>query len=63
MDAGGRIASGTAIDNAGSGPRFDKDNYRRMNTIGVWPSGKAPGFDPGIPRFESWHPSQTVAEI
>ncbi len=20
------------------------------------PSGKAPGFDPGIPRFESWHP-------
>ncbi len=25
--------------------------------IGVSPSGKAPGFDPGIPRFESWYPS------
>ncbi len=24
---------------------------------GVSPSGKAPGFDPGIPRFESWYPS------
>lgn len=26
--------------------------------FGVSPSGKAPGFDPGIPRFESWYPSQ-----
>ena len=26
--------------------------------IGVSPSGKAPGFDPGIRRFESCHPSQ-----
>ncbi len=25
--------------------------------IGVSPSGKAPGFDPGIRRFESSHPS------
>jgi hypothetical protein len=24
---------------------------------GVSPSGKAPGFGPGIPRFESLHPS------
>jgi hypothetical protein len=22
----------------------------------VSPSGKAPDFDSGIPRFESWHP-------
>lgn len=26
-------------------------------SIGESPSGKAPGFDPGIPRFESWLPS------
>lgn len=25
--------------------------------VGVSPSGKAPGFGPGIPRFESLHPS------
>ena len=33
---------------------------RRMEylKIGVSPSGKAPGFDPGIRRFESCHPSQ-----
>lgn len=28
--------------------------------IGVSPSGKARGFDPRIPRFESWHPSQLL---
>ncbi len=28
-----------------------------MVFIGVSPSGKARGFDPRIPRFESWHPS------
>ena len=22
--------------------------------VGISPSGKAPGFDPGIPRFKSW---------
>ncbi len=25
---------------------------------GMWPSGKAPGFGPGIRGFESLHPSQ-----
>ena len=25
---------------------------------GVWPSGKATGFDPVMRRFESYHPSQ-----
>jgi hypothetical protein len=25
---------------------------------GTWPSGKAPGFGPGIRRFESYRPSQ-----
>ena len=29
---------------------------------GVSPSGKAPGFDPGIRRFESCHPSQTTVQ-
>ncbi len=28
-----------------------------MLFVGVSPSGKAPGFGPGIPRFESLHPS------
>ena len=28
--------------------------------VGASPSGKAPGFDPGIPRFESWRPSHFV---
>ncbi len=28
--------------------------------IGVSPSGKARGFDPRIPRFESWYPSQLL---
>lgn len=27
---------------------------------GMWPSGKAPGFGPGIRGFESLHPSQDV---
>ena len=37
---------------------------RRMEylKIGVSPSGKAPGFDPGIRRFESCHPSQFRAK-
>ncbi len=26
--------------------------------VGVSPSGKAPGFGPGIQRFESFYPSQ-----
>ena len=30
--------------------------------LGVSPSGKAPGFDPGIRRFESCHPSQANAD-
>ena len=32
--------------------------------IGVSPSGKAPGFDLGIPRFESLYPSHgNVAQL
>lgn len=27
------------------------------------PSGKALGFDPSIPRFESWHPSHLIGEF
>ena len=30
---------------------------------GVSPSGKARGFDPRIPRFESWHPSSLTAMV
>ncbi len=29
-----------------------------LRNNGVWPSGKAPGFGPGIRGFESLHPSQ-----
>ena len=29
-------------------------------TIGMSPSGKAPDFDSGIRRFESYHPSQKL---
>lgn len=30
----------------------------------MWPSGKAPGFGPGIRGFESLHPSQKfVTEV
>lgn len=32
-------------------------NNSRTRIIGVWPSGKAPGFGPGIRGFESLHPS------
>ena len=28
-------------------------------SVGVSPSGKAPVFGIGIPRFESWHPSHS----
>lgn len=31
--------------------------------IGMWPSGKAPGFGPGIRGFESLHPSQQKKSI
>ena len=27
-------------------------------SIGASPSGKAPDFDSGIPRFDPWRPSQ-----
>ena len=41
-------------------PFIDMDSghntYVQVNT-GAWPSGKAPGFDPGIRRFESCRPS------
>jgi hypothetical protein len=39
-------------------------NSRNKTTVnlqvdnGMWPSGKAPGFGPGIRGFESLHPSQ-----
>ncbi len=29
----------------------------KKHDTGVSPSGKATGFDPVIPRFESWQPS------
>ncbi len=29
-------------------------------SVGVSPSGKAPVFGIGIPRFESWHPSHRI---
>ena len=32
-------------------------NQLRSVNFGVSPSGKAPGFDPGMRRFESCHPS------
>ena len=31
--------------------------------FGVSPSGKALGFDPSIPRFESWHPSHVLSSV
>ena len=36
--------------------------YEIQETVpdGVSPSGKAAGFDPAIPRFESWHPSHLL---
>ncbi len=33
---------------------------RETDSVGVSPSGKAPGFDPGIRRFESYHPSHSL---
>ena len=39
-------------------PATDGCPRRALRTeFGVSPSGKARGFDPRIPRFESWHPS------
>jgi hypothetical protein len=32
-------------------------------SVGVSPSGKAPVFGIGIPRFESWHPSHFYATL
>ncbi len=32
--------------------------YWQITFNGMWPSGKAPGFGPGIRGFESLHPSQ-----
>ncbi len=31
--------------------------------FGAWPSGKAPGFGPGIRGFESLRPSQEIIEL
>lgn len=39
-----------------------KGVYTKVNLVGVSPSGKALGFDPSIPRFESWHPSYAITE-
>ena len=33
------------------------DNLVTCINDGMWPSGKAPGFGPGIRGFESLHPS------
>jgi hypothetical protein len=35
--------------------------YHTVN--GTWPSGKAPGFGPGIRGFESLRPSQELNDI
>ncbi len=35
----------------------------KNNTIGISPSGKAPGFDLGIQRFKSSYPSHIDAEV
>ena len=32
----------------------------RIEMMGCGQAAKARGFDPRIPRFESWHPSQIV---
>gem|GEM_PF-5179060 len=32
-------------------------------SVGVSPSGKAPVFGIGIPRFESWHPSHFYLSV
>ena len=39
---------------------FQTFHSASKNSIGVSPSGKAAGFDPAIPRFESWHPSHIL---
>ncbi len=37
--------------------KYGKKVYLSRACTGAWPSGKAPGFDPGIRRFESCRPS------
>lgn len=37
--------------------------HNDFRAIGSWPSGKAPGFGPGIRRFESCRPSQVYSGI
>ena len=55
---------GEAVNAPGCGPGirgFDPHQSPFFN--GLSPSGKAPGFDPVIPRFESWQPSFSVETI
>ncbi len=42
---------------------IDRINQLLCAVIGTWPSGKAPGFGPGIRRFESCRPSQEEFSI
>jgi hypothetical protein len=39
---------------------FESLPLRHLNLIGLSPSGKAPGFGPGIRGFESSQPSQIL---
>ena len=50
------------LQGASTDPRFltylDQEDTGSNQHPGVWPSGKATGFDPVMRRFESCHPSQ-----
>jgi hypothetical protein len=39
------------------------DFWRSRPVIGASPSGKAPDFDSGIPRFDPWRPSQALKNV
>lgn len=43
--------------------RAVKEIWKTRQRIGVSPSGKASGFGPDIPRFESLHPSNKKAPL
>ena len=50
-----KCSSSIGISDLGVATRNRIGYVRR--SVGVSPSGKAPVFGIGIPRFESWHPS------
>ncbi len=49
------IESHTSVDLS-----IKEDSIRAQCNNGSWPSGKAPGFGPGIRRFESCRPSHKL---